>query len=706
MKKLLVLLVLSGLATALVWSGCKKDEPKKEGFTCKIVSPKNGAELPLDEDITVIVEVNASNQTIAMVTVDIGGKPGGAAIEEPYTITIPAVLLTIGKQTIKAVAVTTEGVQAEASITVTIIDTGAAGDENESPNFVTFANGEIPPSWKTNTWVVDVAMGYDDNYSLRAENAVASVVTQKTMNVSGYVEFHVRGGDYFDLYINNSKAQAFSSLSLGNNWTKWVYVFEKGTHSFRWENNHGSTIHLDAITFARATLPKVATKAVINITATSATSGGNVIDNGNSPVTARGVCWSISENPTIAGSKTTDGTGTGSFTSNITGINQGVLYYMRAYATNGAGTAYGEQITFTTDPLAPPTVTTGNIINITISSAECGGNVTKDGYKPVTARGVCWSTSENPTIDDNKTTDGKETGSFTSKITGLNQGTLYYVRSYATNEIGTAYGEQKTFTTLTVQLPTVTTADVTGITSTTAKCGGNVTNDGNGSVTARGVCWSIFPNPTIADNKTTNGTGTGSFTSNITGLSKGTLYYVRSYATNSAGTVYGEQKSFTPKFAIGENYQGGVIAYIDHTGEHGLIAAKQDQDICLGWSFVGNTPITGATGTAIGTGKSNTTKIVQAQGNSSYAAKLCDDLVLNGYSDWFLPSKDELNLLYINRDVIGGFTNSNVRYWSSTEHDKDRAWYQHFNDGGWQDIYKKVTSGGGMCMCVRAVRYF
>ena len=94
-----------------------------------------------------------------------------------------------------------------------------------------------------------------------------------------------------------------------------------------------------------------------------------------------------------------------------------------------------------------PEVTTQDVTNIGVSSATCGGNVTDDGGAEVTARGVCWSTSENPTITDSHTTDGSGTGSYTSNITGLDAGTVYYVRAYATNSYGTSYGSQKNFTT-------------------------------------------------------------------------------------------------------------------------------------------------------------------------------------------------------------------------------------------------------------------
>ena len=294
-------------------------------------------------------------------------------------------------------------------------------------------------------------------------------------------------------------------------------------------------------------LPTVTTTNVSNITQTTATSGGNVTSDGGANVTARGVCWSTSQNPTISNSHTTDGSGTGSFTSNITGLTANTTYYVRAYATNENGTSYGEEKSFTTMVNeSMPVVTTNEITGITQTTATSGGNVTSDGGANVTARGVCWSTSQNPTISNSHTTDGNGTGSFTSSITGLTANTTYYVRAYATNEKGTSYGEQKSFTTLqNIELPTVTTTNVSNITQTTATSGGNVTDDGGATLTARGVCWSTSQNPTISNSHTTDGNGTGSFTSNMTGLTANTTYYVRAYATNEKGTSYGEQKSFT-----------------------------------------------------------------------------------------------------------------------------------------------------------------
>lgn len=190
-----------------------------------------------------------------------------------------------------------------------------------------------------------------------------------------------------------------------------------------------------------------------------------------------------------------------------------------------------------------PTVITDTISNITDTSAVCGGNVISDGGAPVTARGVCWSSSHNPNLNDNHTSDSIGTGHFTSNITGLTAGTTYYIRAYATNAVGTAYGNEDTLTTWTT--PTVTTDTVSNITDTSAVCGGNVTSDGGTTITARGVCWGTLPNPTISDSHTSDSVGTGHFTSIITGLTAGTTYYVRAYATNSVGTIYGNEDTIT-----------------------------------------------------------------------------------------------------------------------------------------------------------------
>ena len=130
----------------------------------------------------------------------------------------------------------------------------------------------------------------------------------------------------------------------------------------------------------------------------------------------------------------------------------------------------------------------------------------------------------------------------------LSPGTTYHVRAYATNSAGTGYGSDIAFTTSTA-VPTVTTTAVSSITATSASSGGNVTLENGASVTARGVCWGTSGSPTIVDSHTSDGTGTGTFTSAITGLSPGATYEVRAYATNSAGTAYGSGVGFKTAYA-------------------------------------------------------------------------------------------------------------------------------------------------------------
>ncbi len=192
-------------------------------------------------------------------------------------------------------------------------------------------------------------------------------------------------------------------------------------------------------------IPVLTTTAVSAITQTTAVSGGNVANDGGSPVTARGVCWSTHTSPAITDSKTTNGTGIGTFTSNITGLTGNTRYYVRAYATNPEGTGYGQEVFFNSSPLLP-VVTTSDPSATSTTTATGGGTVSSDGGSPVTARGVCWSTSANPTISGSKTLDGTGTGTFVSSISGLTSNTTYHVRAYATNVVGTAYGTDKTFT--------------------------------------------------------------------------------------------------------------------------------------------------------------------------------------------------------------------------------------------------------------------
>jgi uncharacterized protein (TIGR02145 family) len=293
---------------------------------------------------------------------------------------------------------------------------------------------------------------------------------------------------------------------------------------------------------------EVSTIATSNITLLTATSGGNITDNGGADVTARGVVWNTATAPTTnLATKTTDGTGVGSFSSAIANLSPSTSYFVRAYASNSVGIAYGNEITFTTGAIVLPTLTTTAVSGVTNNSATSGGIISSDGGATITAKGVCWGTSPSPTIVlTTRTNNGTGTATFNTNIGGFSPSTTYYVRAYATNSSGTAYGQERVFTTLST-LPTLTTTVVSAITTTTASSGGTISSDGGATITEKGVCWSKSPSPTIALSTRTNsgGIGMAAFTSSISGLSSSITYYVRAYATNSAGTAYGNELIFS-----------------------------------------------------------------------------------------------------------------------------------------------------------------
>ncbi len=310
-------------------------------------------------------------------------------------------------------------------------------------------------------------------------------------------------------------------------------------------------------------LPQLTTEVASSITASAAVVGGNIISDGGSTITSRGICWSIDPNPVVSSAfKTTEGSGTGLFASTIQNLDPDTKYFARSYAVNGAGTAYGNEISFVTnkpvDPSLLPTVSTADVIYSDGTLASCGGTITADGGYAITARGVCWAQGTTPTLNNFFTTDGAGGGSFSSNLAGLLAGKTYFVRAYATNEKGTSYGISYAFTTR--NLPSLATAAVTGIQGFAAISGGEITSDGGSSIIERGICWSNLPDPNLNNSgKIILGSGTGSFSGLMKGLDMNSTYYVRAFAKNQMGISYGNQFSFTTANKIididGNEYQ-------------------------------------------------------------------------------------------------------------------------------------------------------
>lgn len=301
-----------------------------------------------------------------------------------------------------------------------------------------------------------------------------------------------------------------------------------------------------------ATAPVVATTTAASvITYNSATSGGNVSSDGGATITARGICWSsATSSPTTANSFQTASGTTGSFSANLTGLSASTTYYVRAYATNPQGTSYASYVSFTTAAnLYIPSVTTTTPGQVTYNSFWVGCQVTADGGATVTERGYVMNTAGSPTTSSYtfKQYSGTGTGYCDILATGLAANTTYYIKGYAINSQGTAYGSQLSFTTGSAPVvPTVTTTSpATSISSAGATLAGNVSADGGASVTEKGICYSTSATPTTSSSKVTSGTGTGSISSTLSGLSSSTIYHCRAYAINSVGTAYGAEVDFT-----------------------------------------------------------------------------------------------------------------------------------------------------------------
>ncbi len=292
---------------------------------------------------------------------------------------------------------------------------------------------------------------------------------------------------------------------------------------------------------------QVLTSAATNISSTSATLNGVITAQGSPAYTEKGFCYSTASNPSITNSTkvTVDGSGEGSYSTNINNLNFQTTYHVRAYAIQNGVERYGEDKTFTTS-WRSTAVQTSAVSSISATSATFNGNISDEGEPPYTERGFCYSTTTNPTISNTHVTvTGSGSGNFSKNVTNLNYQTTYYARAYALQNGTPVYGNSVAFTTAWTNTE-VTTSAVNNISATSATFNGIINVVGDPAYTERGFCYSTTTNPTISNTHVTvTGSGSGNYSKNVTNLNYQTTYYVRAYAIQNGSPIYGSTVSFT-----------------------------------------------------------------------------------------------------------------------------------------------------------------
>lgn len=236
--------------------------------------------------------------------------------------------------------------------------------------------------------------------------------------------------------------------------------------------------------------------------------------------------------------------------------------------------------------LKTPNIQTTNSLNISIFTATIHAELVDDGDSPIKERGICWNTQKDPTISDSKLVDSNNSSFYAIKLDNLQPLTTYYARAYAINKKGIGYSKTISFTTLGTSSSIATSAS-DSIDITSAILGGTVASISDFSITDKGVCWSTNPNPTINDFKSSNGEGSGSFISNLTGLTSGTRYYVRAYATNESKVIYGNEVSFKTLSVLSlQPSAEGKDAYINSRVPDATSGSGVDIDI-MAWTYSG-----------------------------------------------------------------------------------------------------------------------
>lgn len=297
-------------------------------------------------------------------------------------------------------------------------------------------------------------------------------------------------------------------------------------------------------------LPSLTTDPVSDLTQNSATFNGTITSEGLPSYTERGFVYSTTAQPTIEnhlGKITSAVNSQTSFSANVSGLSSNSSYYVRAYAINTVGVAYGNDVSFSTGSV-PTTVTTSAVTNINASSATLNATITEVGSPAYTEKGFCYNKTGNPNISNNKViVDGSGAGVYSKTINNLEYHTTYHVKAYAIQNGQIVYGNEVNFSTSWADTQ-VQTSGVSNIAATSATFNGIIIEQGSPAYTERGFCYSNYSSqPTISNNKVmVSGSGVaGNYYKNITNLIEGETYYVRAYVIQNGVAIYGSTVEFT-----------------------------------------------------------------------------------------------------------------------------------------------------------------
>ncbi len=380
------------------------------------------------------------------------------------------------------------------------------------------------------------------------------------------------------------------------------------------------------VTGVGMSLPKLNVSAATDIDVIEGTAvlHGSLDDMGNPPATEQGFVYGLLSSPTIDDNKIiSPRTVRGAYSEKVSNLPLDKTIYVRAYAKNEKGIAYSEKsIEFSTNAILPQVqILEPMDIDIVNGTATLVGQIVKSGTPAYTERGFVYSALHDPTVNDNKiVANGSGIGRFSFSVMGLPLDKTIYVRAYAINRKGIAYSEESMEISTNAIPPQVSTLDPVDVdfSNGSATLVGQIVKSGSPAYTERGFVYSTMHDPTVNDNKiVANGSGTGRFSLYTTGLPTGKPVYIRAYATSErAGTVYGEEVVIQPEWI--ELKSAGI--------------AVQTKD--LGYA------------------------------NWGTSKSMCENSIVGGYTDWRLPTKEELMILYNNKDIIGGFEKDS--YWSSS----------------------------------------